>query len=81
MGWNGRITFSLSHNIPSQINNAWKTMGIHTGSGGGGGGRNQYSYSVSFFDDDWIGLASELTMQYIKNPNIQPVFEYGNDRI
>lgn len=78
MGWRGRIKFVTSHYLPGHASNYFKIMGIHTGSGGGG--RNHYEYDVSFFDDDWSGIASTLTMQYLKNPNAQPFYEHGIGR-
>lgn len=55
-GWEGRISFQLSHDVgfTSEI---FRRTGIHTGTGGGGGG-NIYGYDCRMFLDDWPVLAS-----------------------
>lgn len=58
-GFSGSITFKTSHEPYSFASNILEGTRIHTGSGGGGGS-NRYSYSVSFFLDDWPGIAARI---------------------
>jgi len=55
-GWQGRIDFKVSHDVPSFFSNVVEGTRIHTGSGGGSG-IGTYSYGVKFFDADWPGIA------------------------
>jgi hypothetical protein len=58
-GFAGNISFHTPVNPVSFASNVFKGIRIHTGSGGGGDGH--YQYSVSFFLDDWPGIAKTLS--------------------
>lgn len=78
-GWEGRIEFTYSHDLPGFNWDAMKLLGIHTGTGGGSG-KNTYGFDVRFFDDDWIGLSKVLTFDLIKDPNKVHQYSYGTTR-
>jgi hypothetical protein len=89
-GWLGRIEYQTSHNLPGFGSAVMDGTRIHTGTGGGIS-NNRYGHSVTFFDDDWPGLAERFRLeeeQYDKDnlfevlknkskPYEKPRFEYG----
>jgi hypothetical protein len=58
-GFTGRIELHMPVEPLSFSSDVFKGTRIHTGSGGGGGG-GHYGYSVSFFLDDWPGIANRI---------------------
>ncbi|HAC14780.1 MAG TPA: hypothetical protein DCE78_02370 [Bacteroidetes bacterium] len=78
-GWEGRIEFTYSHDLPGFNWDAMKMLRIHTGSGGGSG-KNTYGFDVRFFDDDWVGLTKGLTFDLIKDPNKVHSYSNGSTR-
>lgn len=58
-GFVGNIELTISPEPLSFASDVLKNTRIHTGSGGGGGG-GRYRYSVSFFLDDWPGIAATI---------------------
>jgi uncharacterized C2H2 Zn-finger protein len=55
-GWQGDIDYKIAK-LPGLASDAFRGIGIHTGSGGARGG-NVFSYDVRLFDDDWPGVAT-----------------------
>lgn len=92
-GFAGRIEFKVSKEPLSFSSDMFRGTRIHTGSGGGGG-NGQFGYSVSFFLDDWPGIAEKIKLakekhekeglvDMIKNtykPLRIPGFTYGKAR-
>jgi hypothetical protein len=91
-GFGGRISFKLTHDTPSFCSDIFKSTRIHTGTGGGGG-NNIYTYGVSFFLDDWPGIAKTLeaerhvhdraqtiaTLSRKSTTSFKKSFSYGKD--
>lgn len=64
-GFSGRIEFHAPVEPLSFCSDVLKGTRIHTGTGGGGGGGN-YGYSVTFFLDDWPGIAERIAADRVK---------------
>ena len=62
-GWQGSISFTMSHEVPSFTTNMFNNTGINIGSGGGGG--LKFQYTVELFEDDWPGLAKSRTLDIL----------------
>lgn len=62
-GWQGDISFTLSHELPSFTSDAFDNTGINLGSGGGSGIKCRYE--VRLFEDDWPGLAKSRTLSIL----------------
>lgn len=54
-GWQGRIEYQVSHDVPCFGSELLSDTGIHTGTGGGIS-NNRYGFGVEFFAADWPGL-------------------------
>lgn len=71
-GWQGRIEYELSHELPGFGSDLMKDTRIHTGTGGSVDGI-KYSYEVRFFADDWPGLIKGKVFEALKGSSMNIV--------
>lgn len=76
-GWQGRIEYELSHDLPGFGCDLMIGTRIHTGTGGGNG--TNYGFDVCFFADDWPGLAKGQVWDALKG-SITNRVQYGKPR-
>lgn len=77
-GWQGRIEYELSHDLPGFGSDLMKGTRIHTGTGGSTNSTN-YGFDVKFFADDWPGLAKGQVWETLKGTNMNS-FKFGQPR-
>lgn len=77
-GWQGRIKFKTTCEIPGFMSALFKNTGINLGSGGGGG--QYYTYDVSIFVDDWPKLRKATHLSLLKNNTYSENFVYTNEK-
>jgi hypothetical protein len=77
-GWKGRIEYKISHDLPSFGSDLMEGTRIHTGTGGSTNGTN-YGFGVSFFADDWPGLAGQQLISVLADKQNKG-YVYGKPR-
>jgi uncharacterized C2H2 Zn-finger protein len=72
-GWEGRIEFCTSHDIPGFSSDLFRGTGIHLGSGGGMS-RNRFGYEVRLYDSDWPGLEKQFVFNTLANKGMEDFY-------
>ena len=74
-GWQGRIEYQTSHDLPGFGSDLMEGTRVHTGTGGGTS-NNRYGFRVSFFADDWPGLMAQRVLDILADRNVNQI-RYG----
>jgi hypothetical protein len=75
-GWDGRIEYQMSHELPGFSSELLRETGINTGAGGGISG-NRYGYGVELFDSDWPAMDQQRILSVLTEDCSYPPFCYG----